>query len=104
MLARLGLAAVLRRFLREGCLRPSSSRGGSSRPHGRTASAVKVHADEMTPLGGAELAAELGAMSADHLLHASDEGIRAMAARGVVAVLLPATAFSLKEPYARARS
>jgi imidazolonepropionase len=63
----------------------------------------KLHADEMVQLGGAELAAELGAVSADHLLHASDEGIHAMAASGVVATLLPGTAFSLKEPYARGR-
>ncbi|HME42202.1 MAG TPA: imidazolonepropionase [Syntrophorhabdales bacterium] len=65
--------------------------------------ASKLHADELTPLGGAELAAELGAVSADHLLYASEDGIRRMAARDVVAVLLPATAFSLKEPYAPAR-
>lgn len=64
---------------------------------------LKIHADEMTMLGGAELAAELGAVSADHLLHASDRGIEEMAKAGVVAVLLPGTAFSLKEPYARAR-
>ncbi len=64
---------------------------------------AKIHADEIVPLGGAELAAEVGAISAEHLLHASDEGIRAMAAAGVTAVLLPATAFSLKEAYARAR-
>jgi imidazolonepropionase len=63
----------------------------------------KIHADEMTCLGGAELAAELKAVSADHLLHASDEGIAGMARAGVVATLLPGTAFSLKEPYARAR-
>jgi imidazolonepropionase len=66
--------------------------------------APKLHADELTPLGGAELAAELGAVSADHLLYASEEGIARMAARDVVAVLLPATAFTLKEPYAPARS
>lgn len=64
---------------------------------------TKIHADEITRLGGAELAAELGAVSADHLLHASDEGIGAMADSGVVATLLPATAFCLREPYARAR-
>ncbi len=64
---------------------------------------LKLHADEIVSLGGAELAAELGALSADHLLHASDEGIRAMAQAGVVATLLPLTAFALKEPYARAR-
>jgi imidazolonepropionase len=55
----------------------------------------KVHADEMSLLGGAELAADLGATSADHLLYSSDEGLKAMADKGVVAVLLPAAAFSL---------
>lgn len=64
---------------------------------------LKLHADEIVSLGGAELAAELGALSADHLLHASDTGIRAMANTGVVATLLPLTAFALKEPYARGR-
>ena len=63
----------------------------------------KLHADEIVRLGGAELATEIGAVSADHLLHASDEGLRAMAAAGVVATLLPTTAFSLREPYARGR-
>jgi imidazolonepropionase len=64
---------------------------------------LKLHADEIVSLGGAELAAEIGAVSADHLLQASDAGITAMARAGVVATLLPATAFSLKEPFARAR-
>ena len=64
---------------------------------------LKLHADEIVSLGGAELSAELKALSADHLLHASDVGIRAMADAGVVATLLPLTAFALKEPYARGR-
>ena len=64
---------------------------------------AKLHADEIVQLGGAELAAEIGAVSADHLLHVSDDGVRAMAGAGVVATLLPATAFSLREPYARGR-
>jgi imidazolonepropionase len=64
---------------------------------------AKLHADEIVQLGGAALAAEIGAVSADHLLHASEDGIRAMAGAGVVATLLPATAFSLREPYARGR-
>jgi imidazolonepropionase len=64
---------------------------------------AKLHADEIVQLGGAELAAEIGAVSADHLLHASEDGIRAMAGAGVVAALLPTTAFSLREPYARGR-
>ncbi|MDR1049429.1 MAG: imidazolonepropionase [Synergistaceae bacterium] len=64
---------------------------------------LKVHADEVHDLGGAALAGELRAASAEHLLAASDEGIEAMARGGVVAVLLPATAYSLKKPFARAR-
>lgn len=64
---------------------------------------LKIHADEIFPLGGTELAAELGAVSADHLLHASDKGITELAKEGIVATLLPGTAFSLKEPYARGR-
>lgn len=64
---------------------------------------LKLHADEIVRLGGAELAAEIGATSADHLLQASDEGIKAMAENDVVATLLPGTAFSLKEEFARGR-
>jgi imidazolonepropionase len=64
---------------------------------------VKLHADEVNDLGGAGLAAELKACSADHLLAASDDNLRAMAKAGVVATLLPATAYSLRKPYARAR-
>lgn len=64
---------------------------------------VKVHADEIVSLGGTELAAELGAVSADHLLASSQVGIKALAEKGVVATLLPATAFSLKEGYADVR-
>lgn len=64
---------------------------------------LKLHADEIVQLGGSELAAELNAVSADHLLHASDKGIEDMAREGVVSTLLPTTAFCLKEPYARGR-
>lgn len=64
---------------------------------------LKFHADEIVTLGGAELAAELGAVSADHLLHVSDKGIADMAKSGTVATLLPLTAFALREPYAPAR-
>lgn len=70
---------------------------------GKMGYGVKIHADEIVPFGGAELAGELQALSADHLLHASDEGIRAMAENNVVATLLPLTAFTLREPYARGR-
>ena len=64
---------------------------------------LKIHADEMYQLGGAELAVELGCTSADHLLQASDEGIRQLSESNTVATLLPGTAFCLKEEYARAR-
>lgn len=66
--------------------------------------ALKVHADEMSTLGGAQLAVKLGALSADHLLHVSEEGITDLAnAPNTVATLLPLTAFVLREPYAPAR-
>ncbi|MCL2561737.1 MAG: imidazolonepropionase [Rikenellaceae bacterium] len=64
---------------------------------------AKIHADEIVDTGGALLAAEIGCLSADHLLMASDEGIAALAASSTVATLLPCTAFSLREHYARAR-
>ncbi len=64
---------------------------------------LKLHADELTPLGGAELAAQLGATSADHLLCITDAGIDALAASATVATLLPGTAFFLGMPYAPAR-
>ena len=65
---------------------------------------LKVHADEVHDTGGAALAATMGAVSAEHLLAASDEGIRALAKSGTTAILLPATAYSLRKPYARARA
>lgn len=65
---------------------------------------LKIHADEMIPLGGAELAAELEATSADHLMVVSDQGIKMLAAAPTVAVLLPATTFCVMgEGYAPAR-
>ena len=64
----------------------------------------KLHADELADVGAAALAAELKATSADHLLHAAPEGLRAMAEAGVIAVLLPGTALTLGLPYAPARS
>jgi imidazolonepropionase len=64
---------------------------------------LKIHADEIENTGGAELGAELGALSADHLLQTSDKGIKALSASHTVATLLPCTAFSLKENYAQGR-
>jgi imidazolonepropionase len=69
--------------------------------HGLT---PKVHADELTPYGGAELAAETRAISAEHLLYASEAGLKMMSKRGVIAVLLPAASFTLMtQRYADAR-
>ncbi|WP_273835194.1 imidazolonepropionase [Guptibacillus sedimenti] len=63
----------------------------------------KIHADEIEPYAGAELAASVGAISADHLLRASDQGIKDMAEAGVMGVLLPGTAFFLMADFAQSR-
>ncbi|UAC50021.1 imidazolonepropionase [Bacillus aquiflavi] len=63
----------------------------------------KLHADEIEPYEGAELAAEVGAISADHLLKASEKGMKAMADKGVIGVLLPGTAFFLMAESANGR-
>lgn len=60
--------------------------------------ALKLHADELEPGGGAELAAELRATSADHLAAISDAGIRALSGAGTVATLLPGTMMFLGRP------
>jgi imidazolonepropionase len=66
---------------------------------------LRLHADELGHTGGAELAAELGAHSADHLVFASEAGMAAMARAGTVATLLPAAAFYLRLPrFAPARA
>lgn len=64
---------------------------------------VKIHTDEIDAIGGTELAGALSAVSAEHLIAATDRGIAALAKGGTVAVLLPATSFYLGKPYARAR-
>jgi len=63
---------------------------------------AKIHADEVNDLGGAGLAAEVNAISAEHLLAAGDRHLASLAESGVIATLLPATAYSLRKPYARA--
>lgn len=90
-----GIARFCDVFCEDGVFSVTESRRilQKAREYGLT---PKLHADEIVPLGGAELAAELGAVSADHLLHASPEGIEAMARAGVVAVLLPGTFFTLR--------
>ncbi|MFS0783707.1 imidazolonepropionase [Bacillus sp. 1P06AnD] len=65
---------------------------------------VKIHCDEIVSLGGTELAVELGAVSADHVVAASDKAIKMLSLSKTVAVLLPGTTFYLgKNEYARAR-
>jgi imidazolonepropionase len=64
----------------------------------------RVHAEELAHTGGAALAASLHCASADHLVHVSVDDARALAAAGVVAVLLPATSFCLRSTYAPART
>jgi imidazolonepropionase len=64
---------------------------------------MKLHADEIVPLGGAELAVSMKATSADHLLQVTEDGVRALAEGGTIATLLPGTAFSLQTEYAPAR-
>ncbi len=64
---------------------------------------LKVHCDELADVGAAKLAAELGAISADHLLYINDEGIAAMQKSGTAAGLLPGTAYFIRLPYAPAR-
>lgn len=65
---------------------------------------LKIHADEIEPMGGAQLAGKLGCISAEHLIAATDEGLEAMRQAGVIAVCLPATSFNLRLKYhARAR-
>ena len=82
-------------FCERGVFTPEEARAilVAARGHGL---APRLHADEFAASGAAELAAELSAMSADHLMCPSDEGLRALAAGGTtVAILLPAASFSL---------
>ena len=85
-----GIARFCDVFCEPGVFTPDESRRilEAARGHGL---GLKLHADELDGSGGAELAAELGAVSADHLARASDRGIAALAASETVAVLLPGT-------------
>lgn len=100
--ARRGLATFNDVFCERGVFTPKQSRRilEAGKEHGLI---PKIHADEIEPYAGAELAAEVGAISADHLLRASDQGIEQMAERDVIGVLLPGTAFFLMAEFAEAR-
>ncbi|MCZ8518165.1 MULTISPECIES: imidazolonepropionase [Paenibacillus] len=97
-----GLAEFCDVFCEEGVFTPEQSRRILEAGLARGLK-PKLHADEIVPYGGAELAASVGAVTADHLLQASSAGIAAMAQRGVIAVLLPGTSFFLRKPPAHAR-
>lgn len=64
----------------------------------------KIHADEIDPIGGSQLAGEIGAISAEHLIVCPKEGIASMAKGGTIACLLPATSFYLGATFAPARA
>ena len=85
-----GLAACCDVFCEPGVFTTPEARAilAAARQHGL---ALKLHADELEGSGGAELAVELGALSADHLAAVSETGIKALGASATVAVLLPAT-------------
>ena len=95
-------------FCEEGVFSPEQSRR-VLQAAGRFGLGLRLHADELAPSGGAELAAELGALSADHLARPSGEGLAALASAAVeghpvVATLLPATTwFLMHDDYAPAR-
>ncbi len=101
-IAQQGLAEGVDVFCERGVFSPHQTRRLLADAH-RYGWRIHLHADELSDLGGARLAAELGASSASHLLHASDEGIGALARRGVVAVVLPGVSFFLRERYAPVR-
>jgi imidazolonepropionase len=65
---------------------------------------LKIHAEELAHTGGAAMAAELGAVSADHLMHVTGEDVAALRAAGTVATLLPGTSYTLHSSYAPART
>jgi len=94
-----GVAAFCDVFCEEGVFDVDQSRRvlEAGREHGLE---PKIHAEEFSRIGGAQLAADLGATSADHLLQATEADAQALAGAGVVPTLLPATAFALGEPYA----
>ena len=101
--AREGLARFCDVFCEEGVFTVEESRTILEAAR-RAGLGLRVHADELARSGGARLAAELKASSADHLLFIEDEEIRALAAAGTVAVVLPGTAWWMRSRRAPARA
>jgi imidazolonepropionase len=93
--SRRGLAVFADVFCEQGVFTVEESRRilSAARAHGLK---LRIHADELADTGGAQLAAELGARSADHLVFVSGSGMKALAAASCVATLLPAAAFYLR--------
>ncbi|MFL1460692.1 imidazolonepropionase [Roseococcus sp. DSY-14] len=98
-IAREGLADAVDAFCEGIAFSPAQVRRvfAAARAHGL---AVKLHADQLSNLHGAALAAEHGALSADHLEHTDEAGCAALAAAGTVAVLLPGAFYALRETQA----
>jgi imidazolonepropionase len=95
-IAREGLADAVDAFCERIAFTPAQTRRVFTRAR-ELGIPVKLHADQLSDLGGAALAAEFGARSAEHLEHTSEDGVRAMAAQGTVAVLLPGAYYALRE-------
>jgi imidazolonepropionase len=95
-IAQMGLADAVDAFCEHIAFTPSETRRvfETARSLGLP---VKLHADQLSDLDGAALAAEFGALSVDHLEYSNDAGVRAMAAAGSVAVMLPAAFYTLRE-------
>jgi len=101
-IARQGLARFCDAFMETGAYSIEETRQilSTAARHGL---GIKIHADQLSDGGGAGLAAELGAISAEHLEYVSDAGMEAMAASGTVAVSLPLASLYLGEPFMPAR-
>ncbi|MGI6726037.1 MAG: imidazolonepropionase [Christensenellales bacterium] len=102
VVAKEGLAEFCDVFCESGVFTVAESKAilQAAHAHGLRA---KIHADEIDAIGGSELAGDLGAISAEHLIAMRDSGIRSLKEGGTIACLLPATSFYLDKPYARAR-
>lgn len=100
--AKEGLAGFCDVFCETGVFSPEESRRilNCGKAHGLV---PKIHADEIDPIGGSQLAEEIGAISAEHLIVCPAEGIKSMAKGGTVACLLPATSLYLGAAFAPAR-
>jgi len=96
--ARLKLADAVDAFCENIGFTPAQTRRvfEAARAHGLP---VKLHAEQLSNLGGAALAAEFGALSADHLEHIDEDGVRAMAQSGTVAVMLPGAYYFLRDTH-----